>query len=111
MASDFWKTEIGDGSLVACAIHDGHEVRADVAACLRLDDGQRRYEEDPYTGVWTSIAPTRIVATRSRFELDLNRPREKAVYVTPADAWGLEVWRCTPPPEMVAASLRAYDAF
>jgi len=111
MASEFWKTETGDGPLVACAIHDGHEVRADVEACLRLDNAQRRYEEDPYTAAWTSIAPTRIVATQSRFELDLNRPRDKAVYITPADAWGLEVWRCAPPPEIVAASLRAYDAF
>jgi N-formylglutamate amidohydrolase len=48
---------------------------------------------------------------RSRFELDLNRPRDKAVYITPADAWGLEVWRCTPPDRLIVESLRAYDAF
>jgi N-formylglutamate amidohydrolase len=109
--SPIWQTELGDGPLVACAVHDGHEVRPDVAACLRLDDAQRRYEEDPYTAAWTTIAPTRIVALRSRFEVDLNRPREKAVYVVPADAWGLEVWRCAPPPEMVARSLQGYDDF
>ena len=72
---------------------------------------QRLYEEDPYTGAWTSIAPTRIVARRSRFEVDLNRPREKAVYITPADAWGLEVWKCDRPPHMVNRSLQAYDDF
>lgn len=109
--SPFWQIQIGDGPLVACAIHDGHDVRADVAACLRLDEAERLYEEDPFTGSWTSIAPTRIVATRSRFEVDFNRPREKAVYITPADAWGLEVWRCSPPAEMVAQSLAAYDEF
>src|SRR5262245_41777682 len=102
-----WQTEIGDGPLMACAIHDGHEVRPEVAACLRLSDRERLYEEDPYTGDWTSIAPTRIVAQRSRFELDLNRPRDKAVYITPADAWGLEVWKCTPPESMVASSLQS----
>jgi N-formylglutamate amidohydrolase len=69
------------------------------------------YEEDPYTGRWTSIASTRIVACRSRFEFDLNRPREKAVYIVPADAWGLEVWRCTPPQKLVERSLAAYDDF
>jgi len=106
-----WQTEFGDGSLVACAVHDGHEVRPEVAACLRLDDARRRYEEDPHTDAWTTIAATRIVARRSRFELDLNRPRDKAVYITPADAWGLEVWNCDPPPEMVEHSLRAYDDF
>ncbi len=107
----FWQTEFGDGPLVACAIHDGHDVRPDVAACLRLNDAQRLYEEDPFTGGWTSIAPTRIVARRSRFEVDFNRPREKAVYITPTDAWGLEVWWYSPPAEMVAKSLAEYDEF
>src|SRR5438105_214569 len=106
-----WQTGFGEGPLVACAIHDGHAVRPDVAACLRLDATQRQYEEDPYTAAWTEIAPTRIVARRSRFEVDFNRPREKAVYITPADAWGLNIWRCTPPAEMVAQSLCAYDDF
>ncbi len=106
-----WQTEFGEGALVACAVHDGNSVRSDVAECIRLDSAQRLYEEDPYTGDWTRIAPTRIVARRSRFEVDFNRPREKAVYITPADAWGLEVWRCTPPPDMVAESLQTYDDF
>src|SRR6185369_9772081 len=92
--SPIWQTEFGDGPLVACAIHDGHDVRPEVADCLRLDSAQRLYEEDPYTGEWTSIAPTRIVARRSRFEVDFNRSRDKAVYITPVDAWGLDVWRC-----------------
>src|SRR5262245_52168237 len=51
-----WRTETGDGPLVACAIHDGHAVRPEVTECLRLDSAQRRYEEDPYTAPWTSIA-------------------------------------------------------
>jgi hypothetical protein len=72
---------------------------------------ERLYEEDPYTGSWTSIASTRIVAQCSRFELDLNRPRDKAVYIVPADAWGLDVWTCPPTPQMIADSLRAYDDF
>jgi N-formylglutamate deformylase len=106
-----WQTVFGEGPLVACAIHDGHAVRRDVAECLRLDDAQRRYEEDPHTGDWTSIAPTRVIALRSRFEVDFNRPRDKAVYVTPADAWGLDVWKCTPPHELINRSLSAYDDF
>jgi hypothetical protein len=76
-----------------------------------LDHVQRRYEEDPHTGRWTSIAPTRIVVRASRFELDLNRPRDKAVYLTPADAWGLDVWAQHPSPHVVANSLRMYDDF
>jgi N-formylglutamate amidohydrolase len=106
-----WHAELGDGPLVACALHDGHEVRPEVAARLGLDGTQRRYEEDPFTAEWTVIAPTRIIARRSRFEVDLNRPREKAVYLTPADAWGLEIWRRPPSAGIIARSLQAYDEF
>jgi N-formylglutamate amidohydrolase len=109
--SPIWQTEFGEGPLVACAIHDGHDLRADVAECIALDDKQRLYEEDPYTGAWTTIAPTRVIARRSRFELDLNRPRDKAVYVTPGDAWGLTVWKCEPAAAMVHRSLQVYDDF
>jgi N-formylglutamate amidohydrolase len=106
-----WKVDVGNGPLVACAIHDGDEVRPAVADCLRLSSNERLYEEDPHTGAWTSIAPTRIVGLRSRFEVDFNRPRDKAVYITPADAWGLELWRCSPPAAMVSESLQMYDEF
>jgi N-formylglutamate deformylase len=57
------------------------------------------------------LAPTRLIALRSRFEVDLNRPRERAVYRGPADAWGLEVWRRPPPDDLVARSLAGFDAF
>jgi N-formylglutamate deformylase len=106
-----WQTTLGDGPLVACANHNGHATRPELEALLRLDTAARLYEEDPYTGEWTVIAPTRIVGQRSRFEVDLNRPRDKAVYLQPADCWGLDVWKSPPPAEVVNASLSAYDAF
>lgn len=75
------------------ALHDGHEVREEIAPLLALSEAGRLREEDPYTGAWTAIAPTRIVARRSRFEVDLNRSPERAVYRTPDEAWGLTVWK------------------
>jgi N-formylglutamate amidohydrolase len=33
------------------------------------------------------------------------------VYLTPADAWGLHVWKSTLPEEVVKRSLEGYDAF
>lgn len=101
----------GEGPIVATAIHDGHELREEVASLIALSDEQRLREEDPYTGEWTKIAPTRLVATRSRFEFDLNRPREKAVYAEPADAWGLDLWKAPPPEPLLRRSLERYDAF
>lgn len=101
----------GEAPLVAAAVHDGHAVRPEVADLLALTARERMREEDPYTGRLTSISDSRIVARRSRFEVDLNRPREKAVYRRPEDAWGLDVWRTEPPEELVERSLAEYDAF
>jgi len=96
---------------VAAAIHDGHAVRDELSPLLALDSSDRLREEDPYTGRWATVAPNRIVVSQSRFEVDLNRPREKCVYLTPADAWGLRVWKAELPSEIVARSLEFYDAF
>lgn len=101
----------GDGPLVAAAIHNGHAMRAEVAGLTALNNAERLREEDPYTGVWTSIAPTRVIGQRSRFEFDLNRPRNKAVYACPDDAWGLRVWREPLPPGVIEQSIAEYDLF
>jgi N-formylglutamate amidohydrolase len=106
-----WRLRVGRGPLVATAIHDGHEVRQDVAKFLALGAAQRLREEDPFTGRWTAVAPTSVVGLRSRFEVDLNRPREKAVYRTAQDAWGLTVWKDGPSDELVQRSLAEYDHF
>ncbi|MBN1590832.1 MAG: N-formylglutamate amidohydrolase [Pirellulales bacterium] len=112
MTDPAWRIVRGTGSpLVATAIHDGHAVRPEVAALLALDDAARLREEDPFTSRWVGAASTQIVGLRSRFEFDLNRPRQQAVYVTPEDAWGLEIWRSRPDEELIARSLEIYDAF
>ncbi|MEJ2582696.1 MAG: N-formylglutamate amidohydrolase [Acidobacteriota bacterium] len=111
MAHTIWTLDRGSGPIVATAVHDGHAVRAEVAREMALDEATRLREEDPFTGRWTTIAPTRVIATRSRFEVDLNRPRETAVYRTPEEAWGLEVWDDVLPEDIVERSLEGYDAF
>jgi hypothetical protein len=111
MPETIWTIDSGAGPLVATAIHDGHTVREEVLAQMAIPEPNRLREEDPCTGRWAQVAPTRVVGLRSRFEVDLNRPREKAVYLTPADAWGLEVWKSTLPAEIATRSLAQYDAF
>ncbi len=59
----------------------------------------------------TDIAPARIIGLRSRFEVDLNRKRSLAVYLSPEDAWGLDVWKTLPDVEMISRSLEIYDSF
>lgn len=106
-----WKVNKGNGPLVTTAIHNGHQLRQEVADLVALSENERLREEDPFTGEWTTIGDSQIIAFRSRFEVDLNRPREKAVYLKPEDAWGLNVWKSSPSPEIVARSLAEYDAF
>ena len=106
-----WELYEGNSPLVATAIHDGHAVREEVAEILALDETERLREEDPLTGQWTTIADTRLIGLRSRFEVDLNRPREKAIYLKPEDAWGLQVWKTKPPTEVIMRSLLEYDVF
>ena len=101
----------GDGPIVATAIHDGHALREEVAVRMALGEADRLREEDPYTGAWTSLAPTRVVVLHSRFEIDLNRPREKSIYRRPEDAWGLGVWKEEPTDRIVQSSLESYDSF
>ena len=101
----------GNGPIVATAIHDGHQVRTDLKDIMFISEKDRLREEDPFTGEWTPVASNRIIGTHSRFEVDLNRPREKAVYIKPEDAWGLHVWEKTPTQNQIANSLAEYDAF
>lgn len=70
-----------------------------------LGDQDRLREEDPFTGQSVVDVPTHIIAHRSRFEFDLNRPPESAVYRTPEQSWGLEVWKQEPDDAFVARSL------
>jgi hypothetical protein len=111
MVDQIWRLQIGHGPLVATAVHDGHELREELSEYVALDEAGRLREEDPFTGHWTKIAPTRVVGLHSRFEIDLNRPRDKAVYRTAEDAWGLKVWKDTLPDDVAARSLAEYDAF
>jgi hypothetical protein len=111
MAGRFWDQQLGDGPLVAAAVHHGHELRDEVADAMALDEAARLREEDPFTGEWTAMAPNRVVVHRSRFEIDLNRPRETAVYRTPEDAWGLSVWKTELTNGVADRSLELYDDF
>ena len=100
-----------EAPIAVAAIHDGHALRPEVAAAIALSDAERLREEDPFTARWTRLAPTRLIGRRSRFEVDLNRPRELAIYRVPDDAWGLTVWREPPPASLLRESLAIYDAF
>ncbi len=111
MSNSPWTIVTGSDPLLATAIHAGHQLRPETAALTALSDEQRLREEDPFTDRWAEIAANSIVVSPSRFEVDLNRPRDKAVYREPADAWGLDLWKSPPSDEFVDGSLAVYDQF
>ena len=97
--------------LVGAAVHDGHLTRAEVLEHFALDDPGRLREEDPFTAEMARALPRHVIGLNSRFELDLNRERLKAVYRAPEDAWGLQVWQEELPQRIADNSLALYDAF
>lgn len=106
-----WDIVLGHGPVIATAIHDGHAMRASLQPHLAVSDSQRRREEDPLTGVLTAVGDVRIRANASRFQVDLNRPRDKALSTNPADTWGLRIWRHELPADELAQSLAGHDRF
>ena len=110
-SSALFQLTVGEDPIVAAALHDGHVVRDEVARALHLTGTERRREEEPHTGFLTEVAATRIVACRSRYEVDLDRPRDVAVYRSPEEAWGRQVWKSPVSEALVARSQDEYDLF
>ncbi len=101
-----------DSQIVATSVHAGHGLRPEIAEQMVLDEDVRLREEDPHTDVIAAGVESRAITSRSRFEVDLNRPREEAVYREPDDCWGLDVWvEGTLSDRLTAGSLAVYDEF
>ncbi len=101
----------GSTPILAFALHDGHRVDETLHSYLLLDEQGRSREEDPYTGYMIDDLPvTTIIVRSSRFQLDLNRIKDKSVYARPEDAWGLNVWNGLPAAAIAELHTR-YDQF
>ncbi|MDN3493585.1 N-formylglutamate amidohydrolase [Winogradskyella bathintestinalis] len=75
----------------ACAaVHDGHQFRKELWENCLHNQYERWYEEDPETKNMVKSHPIVIAGCDSRFEYDLNRTPEEAVFET---AWGKELWK------------------
>lgn len=75
----------------ACAaVHNGHQFRKSLWDNCLHTEYERWYEEDPETKNMVISHPILIAGCDSRFEYDLNRDPENAVFET---AWGKELWK------------------
>lgn len=106
-----FSASFGRSPVVGTAIHDGHLVRHELARLMALSVDERLYEEDPFTGDMIGGLTNRIVGHRSRFEIDLNRARDAAIYLEPEQSWGLKVWKDRPDAQALKASLDAHDDY
>jgi N-formylglutamate deformylase len=106
-----WEIEGRRLPLIAVAVHAGHEVSPEVDEIMELDESDRIYEGDPGTESLARVAPVRAIGRRSRFEVDLNRPREEAVYLDGQEPWAADVWKEEPPKEIVHRALEIHDSF
>lgn len=110
-AQRWWTVQYGPGAVVATAIHNGHDLRPEAASAMQLSEADRLREEDPFTGEAVLDVASHVIAHRSRFEIDLNRPPDEAVYQTPDQSWGLEVWNEEPEEQFVARSLSLHAGY
>ncbi|AFL49792.1 N-formylglutamate amidohydrolase [Sinorhizobium fredii] len=110
-AGEWWTQHRGLSPVVATAIHNGHAMRDAVKRLCRLSEEERLREEDPFTEFIIRDVPNRTVVHRSRFEVDVNRPRDGAIYLRPEQAWGLDVWSGELPGEITDASLAMHDEY
>ncbi|MGW9686360.1 N-formylglutamate amidohydrolase [Flagellimonas sp. 2504JD1-5] len=72
------------------AVHDGHQFRKSLWDNCLHTEYERWYEEDPCTKQMVQGFPIVIAGCDSRFEYDLNRPPETAIFDT---AWGKQLWK------------------
>jgi len=110
-ARDTWELHFGEGPIVATAIHDGHAVRQEIEPLFAISPGERLREEDPFTAEMIRDVPNRAIVHRSRFEVDMNRARDQAVYLRPEQSWGLDVWKEALEEDLVSRSLALHDGF
>jgi len=93
----------------ACgAVHDGHQFRWELWDNCLHTAYERWFEEDPATKQMVQTHPIVISGLDSRFEYDLNRPPETAIY---SDAWGKQLWRKPLSESMKIKSLQKHDNF
>ena len=83
--------KISEYSPYVCgAVHDGHQFRKSLWEDCLHTEYERWYEEDPCTREMVASHPVVIAGCDSRFEYDLNRAPDNAIYT---DAWGKQLWK------------------
>jgi len=101
--------KIEDYSHYICgAVHDGHQFRSSLWENCLHTEYERWYEEDPCTKQMVQSHPIVIAGLDSRFEYDLNRVPDSAIYI---DAWGKQLWKSPLAEDEKSLSLKKHSNF
>jgi N-formylglutamate deformylase len=110
--NSYWTYTIKNSSpILALSLHSGHQIPQWLENSMAITSDEMLREEDPFTDIFASVFDSHILCTLSRFALDLNRPIEKAVYLTPDMAWGLNVFNETPEQEKLKKLREIHTVF
>ena len=93
---------------VCGAVHNGHQFRKELWDNCLHTEYERWFEEDPETKEMVKSNPIVIAGCDSRFEYDLNRAPETAIY---EDAWGKKLWKNPLPKNQKIKSLQKHTNF
>lgn len=93
------------------AIHAGNRIRDELRDAVAVKPADQYREEDPGTEKFIQDFPIQIIALDSRFEYDLNRASDRAVYLTPDMAWGLTIWKRSLTEAEINVSLAKHHEF
>ena len=110
------RSELGSASFAflrpsfccATAIHASSQIRDELNPKLKISPEDRLREEDPGTDCFLKNFPIRITALDSRYEYDINRETDRAIYNV---AWGVEVWKDPPTGMEKSLSLAKHAEF
>jgi hypothetical protein len=101
----------GSSPLIASAIHGGTYIREELKQLIKAEEKKLRREEDHYTERMLAFTDTFIIKNTSRFQIDINRLKEEAFYISKDDSFGIDLWKKIPPQEEIERSLKEYDGF
>lgn len=104
----FWIKIDSYSHYICGAVHDGHQFRKELWTKCLHNEYERWYEEDPATKNMVQSHPIVIAGCDSRFEYDLNRAPEVAIY---EDAWGKQLWKNSLKSEVKERSLEKHLNF
>ncbi len=95
--------------LIGLAVHAGHRVREELQSKMGIDEDDRRYDEDTCSDSFLADFPIQLIGLDSRYEYDVDRKRDQAVYLKPFQCWGKKIWQTPPTKGELEISYQKYD--